>query len=80
MARLQGAPLFFSYPNGAESRPYFNLWEANRYQLAAAGVPPAQIEVSGIDTATHTDDFFSHRAERGRCGLFMLVAWLQEGL
>ena len=79
-ARLPGAALFFSFPNGAGSRPYFNLWEANRSQLAAAGVPPDQIEVAGIDTATHTDDFFSHRAEQGRCGLFCMVAWLQEGI
>ena len=40
------------------------------------GVPAGQIEVSGIDTATNVHDFFSHRAEQGRCGLFGMVAWL----
>ena len=77
-ARLPGAALFFSYPNGADARPHFDLWTANQHQLAEAGVPFNQIEVSGIDTAAHTADFFSHRAERGRCGLFTMVAWLKE--
>jgi len=77
-ARLPDAALFFSYPNGADARPHFNLWAANQHQLAGAGVPFHQIEVSGIDTAMRTDDFFSHRAERGRCGLFSMVAWLKE--
>jgi YfiH family protein len=77
-ARLPGAALFFSYPNGLEARPHFDLWAANQHQLAAAGVPVQQIEISGIDTAARTDDFFSHRAEQGRCGLFTMVAWLKE--
>lgn len=77
-ARLAGAAAFFSYPHGPDGRPYFDLWAANTAQFAEAGVPASQIEVSGIDTATHTDDFFSHRAEKGRCGLFMMVAWLKE--
>jgi copper oxidase (laccase) domain-containing protein len=45
-------------------------------QLVEAGVPIDQIEVSGIDTAATTGDFFSHRAEQGRCGLFAMMAWL----
>jgi copper oxidase (laccase) domain-containing protein len=52
------------------------LWAANRSQLVELGVPPGNIEVAGIDTATHTDDFFSHRAEHGRCGLFGMLAIL----
>ncbi len=47
---------------------YFNLWEANRQQLEQAGVE--QIEVAGICTASHTDEFFSHRAEKGKTGRF----------
>ncbi|MCB0048322.1 MAG: laccase domain-containing protein, partial [Caldilinea sp.] len=42
------------------------------------GVPADRIEVAGIDTAQNTTDFFSHRAERGRCGLFSMVAWLED--
>ena len=75
-AKLSHPERFFTYPNGPEKNPYFNLWEANRTQFLAAGVPSEQIEIGGIDTATNTDDFFSHRAEQGRCGLFSMVAWL----
>jgi YfiH family protein len=47
---------------------HLDLWEANRFALACAGV--GQIEVSGICTACHTEDWFSHRAEKGRTGRF----------
>jgi len=50
---------------------YLNLWEANRLDLERAGV--RQIEIAGICTATHTDEFFSHRAEKGRTGRFGAV-------
>ncbi|MBW7882019.1 MAG: peptidoglycan editing factor PgeF [Caldilineaceae bacterium] len=76
LAHLQHADQLFYYPNGPEQRPYFDLWAANRQQLVAAGVLPDHIEISGIDTARNTADFFSHRAEQGRCGLFSMVAWL----
>jgi copper oxidase (laccase) domain-containing protein len=79
-AKLQNADQLFSYPDGPDGQPHFDLWEANRSQLVAAGVRLEHIEVAGIDTATHTDDFFSHRAERGRCGLFGMVAWLAPRL
>jgi copper oxidase (laccase) domain-containing protein len=75
-ARLPGADSFFSYPAGPTGQAYFDLWEANRSQLVASGVPRTAIEVAGIDTVTHTDDFFSHRAEKGRCGLFAMLAWI----
>jgi YfiH family protein len=54
---------------------HFNLWEANRLQLERAGV--GQIEVCGICTACHTDDWFSHRAEKGRTGRFGALISLQ---
>jgi YfiH family protein len=47
---------------------YFDLPEANRRNLARAGV--RQIEMSGLCTACRTDLFFSHRAEKGRTGRF----------
>jgi YfiH family protein len=50
---------------------YLNLWAANRLDLERAGVN--QIEVAGICTAEHTDEFFSHRAEKGRTGRFGAV-------
>jgi len=77
-AKLAAPERFFTFPNGPEKNPYFNLWQANATQLADAGVPTANIEISGIDTAQSTDDFFSHRAEKGRCGLFTMIAWLEE--
>jgi YfiH family protein len=75
-AKLTDGEQYFHYPDGPEARPYFDLWRANAGQLIEAGVPPEQIEISGIDTAQQTDDFFSHRAELGRCGLFAMMAWL----
>ena len=75
-AKLTDADQYFDFPDGEDARPHFNLWQANAGQLAEAGVPPEQIEISGINTALHTDDFFSHRAEQGRCGLFAMMAWL----
>ncbi len=49
-------------------RVYFDLWEANRLQLEAAGVQ--EIEVARLCTACHLEDWYSHRAERGKTGRF----------
>lgn len=54
---------------------HFNLWEANRLQLTRMGV--SQIEVAGICTACRTEDWFSHRAEKGRTGRFGALIALQ---
>ncbi len=51
-----------------DGRTYLDLWSANRLQLEGAGV--GRIEVSRVCTACHLDDWFSHRAERGRTGRF----------
>lgn len=55
----------------ADGSAYLDLWAANRLDLERAGVE--QIEVAGICTAEHTDEFFSHRAEKGRTGRFGAV-------
>lgn len=47
---------------------HFDLWNANRILLEQAGVK--QIEIAGICTACHTDDWFSHRGEKGKTGRF----------
>ena len=52
-------------------RPFFDLPEANRRNLSAAGVNA--IELSDYCTACRTDLFFSHRAEKGRTGRFGTV-------
>jgi polyphenol oxidase len=76
-AKLSKPASLFTYPNGPDQNPHFDLWQANAVQLIESGIPAAQIEISAIDTAQNTEDFFSHRAEKGRCGLFSMVAWLQ---
>lgn len=55
----------------ADGTAYLDLWEANRLDLKHAGVE--QVEVARICTARHTDEFFSHRAEKGRTGRFGAV-------
>ncbi|HEY76614.1 MAG TPA: peptidoglycan editing factor PgeF [Thermoflexia bacterium] len=54
---------------------YLDLPGAVRAQLAAAGV--GKVEMSGICTACHTEEWFSHRAERGRTGRFGVVMMLR---
>ncbi len=64
----------FSRHNGRYA--YFDLWEANRQQLMAAGV--GQTVVARLCTACHTDRFFSHRAEQGRTGRFGVIIGYRE--
>jgi polyphenol oxidase len=47
---------------------YLDLWAANAIQLKNAGVE--QVQISGVCTACHLDDWFSHRAEKGKTGRF----------
>jgi hypothetical protein len=49
-------------------RFHFDLWKANQILLESVGVK--QIEVAGICTACHTEDWFSHRGEKGKTGRF----------
>jgi hypothetical protein len=55
---------------------HLDLPEAVRSQLGAAGVET--IESSGLCTACRTDEWFSHRAERGRTGRFGTLVMLGE--
>ncbi|AFL87379.1 uncharacterized protein, YfiH family [Terriglobus roseus DSM 18391] len=50
---------------------HLDLWKANQRQLLDAGLLDAKIHVLGLDTATATDRFFSHRAEKGFTGRMM---------
>ncbi|MGA9398832.1 MAG: peptidoglycan editing factor PgeF [Anaerolineaceae bacterium] len=47
---------------------HLNLWKANRFILEEQGVE--NIETSGICTACHVEDWFSHRGEQGKTGRF----------
>jgi len=55
---------------------YFNLWEANRLLLEQAGVQ--EIEISGLCTACHPQDWFSHRGEKGKTGRFGALIALNQ--
>ena len=55
---------------------YLDLWAANVLHLQQAGVE--QIEVAGLCTACHLEDWFSHRAEHGRTGRFGALIALGE--
>ena len=46
-------------PNG---RPHVDLWELNRRQLVAAGLPEDHVEVAGVCTRCQPETYFSHRA------------------
>ncbi|MFQ6100678.1 MAG: peptidoglycan editing factor PgeF [Anaerolineae bacterium] len=57
-------------------RAYLDLPAAVQAQLRAAGVE--QVEDAGLCTVCWVDEFFSHRAERGRTGRFGVVIGLLE--
>lgn len=67
----------FSRRNGDPNRAHFDLWAANQQQLAAAGIE--HIIQSKLCTACRTDEFFSHRAEKGRTGRFGVIIGLKGG-
>ena len=57
-----------------------DLPEANRRQLVACGLAERNAITSGICTACHTDEFYSHRAEHGKTGRFgVLISWSSDG-
>jgi len=67
-----------AFPGGGftePTRPGHHLLDipaAVRHQLRTAGVPDDRVHHMDVDTHTHTDTFFSDRAERP-CGRFMAV-------
>ena len=54
----------------------FDLWAANRLVLEACGVH--HIELAGLCTACHRDDWYSHRGEKGRTGRFGVLLGLGQ--
>ena len=52
-----------------------DLWQSNRIILEQSGIE--HIEVAGICTACHLDDWFSHRAEHGKTGRFGVLVGLR---
>ncbi|MCS6773895.1 MAG: peptidoglycan editing factor PgeF [Thermoflexales bacterium] len=54
---------------------FADLWQAAAHQLRQVGV--TEIEIAGVCTASHTSDWFSHRAEGERTGRFGAMIALQ---
>lgn len=61
-----------------DGQTYFDLWAANVATLVVSGVPRDQIEVSGVCTIHHPDQFFSHRAADGNTGRFAAIIGMRE--
>jgi YfiH family protein len=55
---------------------HLDLWQANHILLKNAGIN--NIEISGICTACHLKDWFSHRAEHGKTGRFGALIALED--
>jgi hypothetical protein len=53
-----------------EGRRHFDLWLAIEISLLRAGLRAERIETARLCTACRTDQFFSHRAEKGVTGRF----------
>ncbi len=51
-------------------KPHFDLWYANRKQLADLGIKTENIEISSLCTKCRQDIFFSSRASAGITGRF----------
>ncbi len=66
------AKAYFSHDDNGHT--HLDLWTANHDTLRMAGVD--RIEVSGLCTACHLDDWYSHRAEHGRTGRFGVLLTL----
>lgn len=62
----------------ANGRTHLNMWAAVSWQLQQVGVWAEHIELANICTACHTDEFYSHRAEKGKTGRFASMITLQS--
>jgi YfiH family protein len=57
---------------------HLDMWTAVLWQLQDVGVQAEHIELANICTACHTDEFYSHRAEKGKTGRFASMIVLQS--
>ena len=67
--------LFRLVSKEGQDQTHFDQWAANEHALRQAGVQ--MIERADLCTACHVDEFYSHRAERGRTGRFGAIIGLQ---
>jgi hypothetical protein len=61
--------------DGNDDRVQLDLWWANRLVLEHAGV--RRVEMAGICTACHLEDWYSHRGEGGKTGRFGAILQLK---
>ena len=61
-----------------KDRWMLDLILANRRQLEAAGIPPAQISAAGLCTSCRRDAFFSHRGEGETTGRQLNFIMIRE--
>lgn len=54
--------------NAHSQRWHLDLWQLNALQLRKVGLE--DVEIAGICTAEHQQDWFSHRGEHGKTGRF----------
>ena len=64
---------YFISKNG---RYMLDLWKANKDLLEGTGV--TQIEVAGLCTSCHVEDWFSHRGEHGNTGRFGVLMAIKD--
>ncbi len=64
------------YIEERDGHRYLDLWSANRDVLFQSGVK--QIEISGLCTACHLDDWYSYRAEHGNTGRFAVLMRIEH--
>jgi YfiH family protein len=57
---------------------YFNLWGGIQRALLEAGLRPESVSVERVCTADNPVVFYSHRGEKGLCGLFGAVVGINE--
>lgn len=57
---------------------YLDLWSANQNQLIQAGIPSSHIEVAGLCSSCHVDQFFSYRKEGKAVGHIALLLMLKN--
>lgn len=57
--------------DSTDGSAYLDLWRANRLDLERQGL--SDIEVMEVCTFENTDEFYSHRAEKGKTGRFGVV-------
>lgn len=55
---------------------HLDLWEANRILMQRSGVQ--KIQIAGICTHCHIDDWYSHRGEHGKTGRFGAILALSD--